>query len=325
MRLTRRGIAALGVVVTAVLLAYLSGPRSLNAVAAPIVIAVVAGAIQVRRTGAPTVERSQPRRGFPGESRTVSLTVAGRGVARITEQLPAGLGATTGVERTLPATISYDLDYQRRGVHEITHTTIAIRDVLGLIEQRHEVTARTEVVVYPAVYSLGDAPFARSLGLDRGERSEFDRIREYVPGDSLRDIHWKSSAKRDDLLVTEFTDPVGDDGVSIAARGTEGHEDEMATAAATLLVGALRAGLTTALAVPNGSLDAGHGQTHQQQALALLARAPAGTVSQSAWDDADVRIRADATGVTVTLGDRDHALDSLTRTRDNPLVTEGVT
>jgi len=324
MRLTRRGIAALAVVVAAVTFAWLSGPRSLNAVAAPLVIAVVAGAIQVRRTGAPTVERSQPRRGFPGESRTVRLTVEGRGVARITEQVPDGLAAATDIERTLPTTVDYDLDYERRGVHEITRTTVAVRDVLGLVEQRHEVYERTEVVVYPSVYSLGDATFTRSLGLDQGERSEFDRLREYVPGDSLRDVHWKSSAKRDDLLVTEYTDPVSEEGVTIAARATEGHADAMATAAATLLVGALRSGLTTALVVPNGSIDEGHGQTHQQQALELLARTTAGDVPQPIWDDADVRVRADATDVTVTLGNAVHDIESLTRTRDNPLVAEGI-
>jgi len=324
MRLTRRGIAVLVVAVAAVLLAWLSGPRSLNAVAAPLVIAVVAGAIQVKRTGAPSVERSQPRRGFPGERRTVTLTVEGRGVARISEQIPDGLSATTDFERTLPTTVDYDLDYEGRGVHEITRTTVGVRDVLGLVEQRHVVYERTEVVVYPSVYSLGDATFTRSLGLDRGERSEFDRLREYVPGDSLRDVHWKSSAKRDDLLVTEYTDPVSDEGVTIAARATEDHVDDMATAAATLLVGALRSGLTTALALPNGSIDEGHGQPHQQRALELLARTTAGDVPRPMWDDADVRIRADATGVTVTLGEATHDLASLTRTRDNPLVAEGI-
>lgn len=325
MKLTRRGVAALGVVGVAVTMAWLSGPRSLNAVAAPLLIAVVAGAVQVRRTGAPTVDRTQPRRGFPGESRPIAVTVEGRGVARVTDQLPDGLSGAPTFERTLPTTARYDLAYDNRGVHEIARTTVAVRDVLGLVEERHEVYSRTETVVYPAVYSLGDATFVRSLGLDRGERSEFDRLRKYVPGDSLRDVHWKSSAKRDDLMVTEFTDPVTDEGVSIAARSAEGYADEMATAAATICIGALRSGLKTALTVPNGSLDEGHGQTHQQQVLELLARTASGGVTPSVWEAADVRIRADASGVTVTLGDADHELTELTVTRDNPLVAEGVT
>jgi len=325
MRLTRRGVAAVAVVVVAVTMAWLAGPRSLNAVAAPLVIALAAGALQVKRTGAPTVERTQPRRGFPGESRTITTTVKGRGVATITEQLPEGLSGTTDFERTLPATVSYELDYDRRGVHEITRTTVAVRDVLGLVEQPHEVYERTEVVVYPAVYSLGEATFVRSLGSESGERSEFDRIREYVPGDSLRDIHWKSSAKYDDLLVTEFTDPVTDEGISIAARSTEGYADEMATAAATVFVGALRSGLTTALTAPNGSVGEGHGQAHQQRALELLARSTHGEVPRQVWDAADVRVDADATGVTVMLGETVHELTELAMTRDNPLIAEGVT
>ncbi|ACV46761.1 MULTISPECIES: DUF58 domain-containing protein [Halomicrobium] len=324
MRPTRRGAATLAVVGLAVTMAWLSGPRSLNAVAAPLSIALAVGALQVTRAGAPTVERSQPRRGFPGESRTVSLTVEGRGVATITEGLADGLSAAAEFERTLPATVSYDLRYDARGVYELSRTTVAVRDVLGLVEQRHEVTERTEVVVYPAVYSLGGATFERTLGLDSGQRSEFDRLREYVPGDSLRDVHWKSSAKHDDLLVTEFSDPVGGEGISIAARSTEGHADEMAAGAATVLVGALRAGLTTAMTVPAGSIEAGGGQRHRQRALELLARTSSGDVDETAWNRADVRVRADATGVTVSLGDAVHELTELTTTRDNPLVAEGV-
>jgi len=37
-----------------------------------------------------------------------------------------------------------------------------------------------------------------------------------------------------------------------------------------------------------------------------------------------VRVRADATDVTVTLGNAVHDIESLTRTRDNPLVAEGI-
>jgi len=324
MKLTRRGIAAVLVVVAAVVMAWLAGPRSLNAVAAPLLIAVVAGAVQVHRAGPPTVDRTQPRRGFPGERRTVSLTVEGTGVAVITEQCGDGLSASTGFERSLPATVSYELAYERRGVHEITGTTVAVRDVLGLVEKRYEVPERTDVVVYPAVHSLGNVEaFFGSVGPEEGDRSEFDRLREYVPGDSLRDVHWKSSAKYDDLLVTEFTDPNSDEAVSIAAHAGRNHADEMATAVATVFVGLQRAGLLVDLTVPSGSIGAGHGGTHQQRALELLARTTSGTVETAAWEAADVRIEASDRGVTITIGDRDHDLQELTAARDNPLVAEG--
>lgn len=324
MRPTRRGIAFATVAVGALFFAFVSGPRSLNAVAGPLLVALAVGAIQVVRAGTPTVERSQPRHGFPGETRTVTLTIEGSGVARITEHADDGLSVMSPVERTLPATISYDLTYERRGVHEIRRTTVVVGDALGLFERRHQIHERTEVVVFPSVQSLGEETFVRTLGYDLGERTEFDRLREYVPGDSLRDVHWKSSASHDELLVTEFTDPVDDEGISIAARGDPGRGDEMATAAATLLVGALRSGLSVALTVPAGSLADGVGQAHQQRALELLARTAGGDVSRHAWETADVQIRADDDCVTVTIDDTAHELSSLTVARANPLIAEGL-
>jgi uncharacterized protein (DUF58 family) len=37
-----------------------------------------------------------------------------------------------------------------------------------------------------------------------GKGREFEKLREYVPGDGLDDIHWKASAKRGQLITKEF-------------------------------------------------------------------------------------------------------------------------
>ena len=42
------------------------------------------------------------------------------------------------------------------------------------------------------------------------DRSEVFDIRDYAPGDSMHDIHWKLSAKADSLLVKEFSDTSGE-------------------------------------------------------------------------------------------------------------------
>lgn len=41
------------------------------------------------------------------------------------------------------------------------------------------------------------------------DHSEVFQIREYVPGDRLQNIHWKLSAKSDDLMVREYSLPKG--------------------------------------------------------------------------------------------------------------------
>ncbi len=331
MRPTRRGYAALGVVGFAVVVVLVSGrrvaegPGPLNALAGPVLVAMAGAAIQVYRAGEPTVERSEPERGFPGESRTVELSVAGGGVARVADRLPEGLSGADERTVSLPGAVTYDLAFEARGVYTIAETEVRVRDYLGLLESRHVVDSTTEVVVYPPVYTVTETdPFLRTIGTGAEERSEFDRIREYVPGDALRDIHWKSSAKHDDLLVTEYTDPTSGEGVVVAAEAAEGHADEMAAAAATVVVTALRAGLSVELTVPDGSLPEGYGESHRAHALELLARTGAGFLPDRDRDDADVLVSADADGVSVRIGRSRYGMDDLTATRDNPLLATGV-
>jgi uncharacterized protein (DUF58 family) len=328
MNLTRRGYAALAVAAGAFLFAWAGDPdraRALNAIAAPVLAAVLAGAVTVRRADAPTVERTAPTRGFPRERRTVELTVDGDGVATITDGIGEGLSGSATFERTLPATVSYEVTYEERGVHSLGTTSVRVRDVLGLVEEQYQISDQTQVLVYPHVYTVANAgSVLRTLGPERNDRSEFDRLREYVPGDSLRDVHWKTSAKHDDLLVTEFTDPMDEAAVSLAASCAPGYADEMATAAATLFIAAVRAGLSADLGVPGGHLAQGHGETHKQHALELLARTGSGAVSEARWGDADVRIHAAASGTTVTIDDQIYSLEDLTAARENPVRTEVV-
>jgi len=327
MRLTRRGYGAVGVILVAIAMAFVGGSqgRALNALAAPVVVALLAGAVQVYRVRAPTVDRSEPRRGFPGERRTVTVHVEGGGVATVTDALSAGLdGDATGTVDP-PGTIEYDVRLRERGDQTIGPTTIRVRDALGLVERTHHVEARTDLLVYPAVTRVnGEQLFRRTMGPEIDERSEFDRLREYVPGDRLRDVHWKSTAKLNELLVTEFTDPADDDAVSIAAGADPDHDGEMARATASLVVAALRVGLAVRLTVPAGTLPRGYGQTHRRNALELLARTGPGQAgeAEASAENADVRVWADSDGVTVTIDDEPRSIEALTVTPDNPLTAE---
>lgn len=328
MRLTRRGYGAVGVVVLAIAMALLTGTqgRALNALAAPVVVALLAAVVQVSRAGEPTVERSEPRRGFPGERRTVKLTVEGGGAATVVDALSEGLAGDATAEVDPPATTEYEVRLAERGGQTLGPATVAVRDVLGLVEATHEVEEVTDLLVYPAVSRVdGDRLFSRTMGPEIKERTEFDRLREYVPGDRLRDVHWKTTAKYDELLVTEFTDPIDEDAVSIVAGAADGHADEMASATASLVVAALRVGLAVELTVPDGALPRGYGLTHRRHALELLARTGPGDLDVSGRDRPDVRVWADGDGVTVTVGEERRSIEDLTLTRHNPLTAgEGV-
>ncbi|MFB6308465.1 MAG: DUF58 domain-containing protein [Haloarculaceae archaeon] len=322
MRPTRRGAVLLLVVVAAVAFAWQFGQRSLNAVAAPGIVLFVAAAVQVWWADTPSIERTAPGPDFPGRTRRVELAVDGDGAARIEESIPDGLGGDGVVEATLPATVGYDLRYEERGVYELGPTTVRVRDALGLVESRTEIDAPVSVVVYPEVYSIGgpDA-FARLLG-SSADREAFDRLREYIPGDSLRDVHWKSSAKRaDDLLVREFSNRADEGTITIAADADPDRADEMAAATATVAIAALDAGMAVAVRTPTGRVEGGYGDDQRKRVLDHLARATPGTATAG---DADVRVSARDDGVRIDFRERTYAIDDIVASHENPLSREVV-
>ncbi|WP_324663641.1 DUF58 domain-containing protein [Haloarcula sediminis] len=323
MRPTLRGAGVLVVAVGATVVSAQFGQPGLAAIAAPLFVALLGATVQVYAAGLPAVERSTLRRGFQGEYRTLALTLSGSGIARVTDHRAEAVGGTATARCSLPATLSFEVPYERRGEHELGPVEVAVTDPLGLVVAGGTVGATDEVLVFPPVSRLGgpDA-FVRTFTPDAEERGAFDRLREYTPGDALRDIHWKSSAKRDDLLVTEFDDDSEDRELLVAARAKAGHADAMAAAAATVAVGALQSGFSVGLATPDGAVPAGFGERQQIRLLEALARAGAGQSGRE--EAADVLISATDGGVVVHVGDRTEAFDDLTVGQENPLVS-GVT
>lgn len=293
MRPTRRGYGALVIVAVAFLLAAQAGARSLNAVAAPALLALGYGWFTLRRRDAPTVTRRTPAPGFPGETRNVRLRVDAGGRAETTDAVGDGL------DRVATTDEGYRVELLSRGAHNLGPATVRETDAFGLLVRERTIGGETEALVYPVVEPITPNRAFRGL-VDRAgssDREAFDSLREYVPGDPLRDVHWKSSAKREpgDLVVAQFA--VRDEGgVTVAASAAPGHGDAMASAAASVAVYLLDAGLAVGLAAPNGYLRERRGEDHRDDVLDLLARTPDGDADAP---DADVLVRADDDGVTI--------------------------
>ncbi|MEF8775580.1 MAG: DUF58 domain-containing protein [Haloarculaceae archaeon] len=305
MRLTSRGWAVAGLVVAAMGLAALFGPRALNAVAAPLLAALGLGLWQVSRADTPAVTLAAVPPGHPGERRTLSFSIEGSGIAAVEADLPAGLGGgTLGRTVSMPASIDTRVDLAARGIYDFEHLSVRQRDALGLVESARRPDLTERVLVYPTVYPLrGDRRLEQLFAdVSPPERQEFERLREYVAGDPLRHVHWKSSAKYDDYLVMEFAPTRRNETVSIVADGSRAGIDEMASAAASLVVAAVAAGLGVEVTVPAGHLPEGQGEAHRRNALRLLATTGPGTVPRGEHEDADVSIRTDGSGTSVRLG-----------------------
>lgn len=315
MRLTGRGWAALAVVAVAIVLAWAGGERALNAIAAPTLAAVAFGAVVVWRADPPTVSLDSVDSGSPGDERTLAVSVEGGALVSISLALPDGIDGADVDDTVVPAdTVERSVTLASRGIYRLAVEDVTQRDPLGFVERRVDVDASDDFVVYPPVSIVDAAALERLLTDDpASERQEFDRLREYVPGDSLRDVHWKSSAKRDDLLVMEFTQPTRSGSISIVGDAADGHADEMAAATATLAIGALELGLDVAVTVPADSLPAGRGERHRESLLRLLARTDAGTLPASTHEEADLTVRADAEGTHVWVEDRQQTIESVIR------------
>jgi uncharacterized protein (DUF58 family) len=112
-----------------------------------------------------------------------------------------------------------DLDKPPRGVFRITDTEVELRDLLGLVALKPPVSwDPATVVVWPRLVEL-DGLFSEAgqIGLDgrrqllrRAAGFDFHSVREHEQGESLRRVHWPTSARRGRLMVKELEETAND-------------------------------------------------------------------------------------------------------------------
>ncbi|HXH61072.1 MAG TPA: DUF58 domain-containing protein [Fimbriimonadaceae bacterium] len=170
-------------------------------------------------------ERFAPPAVQVGEPVTVEITVWSerrimRPLITVFDRLPKNLVAK-GVRPSLPIAPSYDQPIQtrytfrpmRRGRYKWSGLRVRGTDALGLVNREKTYKSDpVELTVYPAPIpvSLEISPVAgwgvsdMESGRAKGAGLEPRTIREYSPGDPLRYVHWKSSARTGKLMVKEF-------------------------------------------------------------------------------------------------------------------------
>jgi uncharacterized protein (DUF58 family) len=99
---------------------------------------------------------------------------------------------------------------QMRGLFRLESVVLETASPLGLWQVRERRKLDHELRVYPDL--LAERQRVAGLFLRRGmigshaqrragQGREFEKLRDYVPGDSLGDVHWKASAKRRHLVT----------------------------------------------------------------------------------------------------------------------------
>lgn len=137
----------------------------------------------------------------------------------LTEDLPqeiesGDLPITARLLAEARATLHHTVRPHQRGQHRFGDIHLRYRTRLGLLRRQRRIRTDDAVKVYPnaaalARYELaaqrrrlGDLGLISTRQLGRG--GVFESLREYVPGDDLADVAWKTTAKRGHLITRNF-------------------------------------------------------------------------------------------------------------------------
>jgi uncharacterized protein (DUF58 family) len=106
---------------------------------------------------------------------------------------------------------SVPMTFPRRGVYRQDAFRILTRFPFGFLQKARRLALKTEALVYPSVEPTQE--FLEILpGLEgalespsKGRGQDLYALRDYVPSDSARHVHWKASARLGSLMVREFS------------------------------------------------------------------------------------------------------------------------
>jgi uncharacterized protein (DUF58 family) len=273
------------------------GIVELFVIGAGLALAVVVAVLVVRFHRAElTISRwAHPAILTVGDTGRVDLLVENRsGVRSPRVDLTEPVGANNTAHMTIAplragdhVTAGYRVPALRRGVLTVGPALLERRDLLGLASDLRLAAGETDITVAPQTFempmpSLGHGVLGRHL-LALSQRvgpGEFHSLRDYVVGDELRSIHWRASARSEELKVRQHEAQgvrrciivLDLDGDAYPTPSTEADADvfeRAVMAAGSLVISAERSGLTTRF-VTGGGIDL-RGPDVASHALRLLA------------------------------------------------------
>jgi uncharacterized protein (DUF58 family) len=219
--LTTRGRSFVAAGLTAIACAFILGERDLLRagvliLALPLLSATVVSRTRYRLTCS---RRSTPSRFPAGHEAQVNLLLQNvsrlpTGILLVEDQVPYTLGdrARFVVDRIEPGgarEMIYRIHADVRGRYRVGPLTVRLADPFGLVELARSFTTADRITVTPPIVPL---PHGRLTGSWTGGGESRVRTvstageddvapREYRHGDDLRRVHWRSTARRGELMV----------------------------------------------------------------------------------------------------------------------------
>ena len=187
---------------------------------------VVNGSLAFGMLRATRIVRSAPQRAMAGELFGVELNLSNRHpllsmwMMSVRDEIAhdqEALSAEVLFARVGPRaeqTGHYQLRLAHRGRYRLGPLLVSSRFPLGLVERSRLFAMPGEILVYPRIgrltplwkrHSQGATELvARPQARAGVFHDEFHRLREFRTGDNPRDIHWRTSARRGELILREY-------------------------------------------------------------------------------------------------------------------------
>lgn len=105
--------------------------------------------------------------------------------------------------------IEDDIKFCQRGVHSLDNVYVKVSDLFHITSFEKNINTGIKIKVYPRIYKIKPLALsgidiyreASDLKSQSEDQHTIRDVRKYREGDSLKKVHWKLSAKQDDLYV----------------------------------------------------------------------------------------------------------------------------
>ena len=224
--MTTRGRAALALGVLTYVAGWAFGSRPLYVVAVGLILTVLLAWLAVRLTARPAgLRRSMPAMPLEGDDVPVRVELeleskfAPAGITLVERYKRLGARRTELRRDGRHLWARYVLEAVPRGRYAIDEAVVVVEDPFGLERREPRLTEPASLVVYPKLVELerlfsdsgARTHDGRRMLLRRPSGFDLHSVREYEHGDSLRKVHWGTTARRGQLMVKELEDSPRDE------------------------------------------------------------------------------------------------------------------
>ena len=225
--ITGLGWTALGLGVAAWIVGAVFGWSEAGVIACVCLVTMIIGALfTIGRTNVEVELSLAPRRVTVDQSALASFEItnsSSRRQSSVRVRLPIGDAAAHFTAPALAPSESFEdwvtIPTEQRGVVDVGPVITYREDPLGLVRREVAWTQTYQLYIHPAIAALDELGTGLLRDLEGRSTQDvsnsdlaFHTLRDYIPGDDQRYIHWKSSARlssisgEDQFMVRQFLD-----------------------------------------------------------------------------------------------------------------------